>query len=66
MMSQEEYMDLVRLLDEGCTYREIAGELGYHPATVAAWHKHGGPPAKRELPDEQRVLDARWREQIDE
>ncbi len=66
MMSQEEYMDLVRLLDEGFTYTEIGAELGYHPATVAQWHKNGGPPPARVTPDEQRVLDQRWRDRIDE
>jgi hypothetical protein len=28
MMSQEEYMDLVRLVDQGWTYREIGDVLG--------------------------------------
>lgn len=66
MMSQEEFMDLVRLLDEGFTYAEIGRELGYHPQTVAKWHREGGPPARREMPDGQRVLDRRWRDRIDE
>jgi transposase len=66
MMTQEEYMDLVRLVDEGFTYREIGEELGYHPATIAKWHKATGPAPKRVLPDEQRVLDKRWRDRIDE
>ena len=65
MMSQEEYMDLVRLLDQGFTFAEAAEELGYHPATISKWVRDGGPPAKREAPDEQRVLDARWRDRID-
>ena len=65
-MSQEEYMDLVRLLDEGLTFKEIGERLGYHPATIAKWHKDGGPPPARVPRDEQRVLDARWRERIDE
>ena len=66
MMSQEEFMDLVRLLDEGLTFKEIGERLGYHPATIAKWHREGGPPARKVVPDEQRVLDARWRERIDE
>jgi transposase len=65
MMSQEEYMDLVRLFDEGFTYKEIGEQLGYHPATIAKWHRDGGPPARKVVPDEQRVLGARWRERID-
>jgi transposase len=66
MMSQEEFMDLVRLRDEGLTFKEIGEQLGYHPATIAKWHREGGPPARKTVPDEQRVLDARWRERIDE
>jgi transposase len=66
MMSQEEYMDLVRLLDQGFTYAEAGEELGYHPATISKWHRDGGPPAKRERPDDQRVMDVRWRGRIDE
>jgi hypothetical protein len=35
MMNQEEYVDLHALKNEGWTNKEIAGELGFHPATVA-------------------------------
>jgi transposase len=65
MMSQEEFMDLVRFIDEGFTYAEIGRELGYHPATIAKWHRSGGPPPARVMPDEERVLDERWRSRID-
>lgn len=37
-------MRLHELKNEGWTKREIAEELGYHPATIAKWLKQGGPP----------------------
>lgn len=44
MLNQEEYVRLHELKNEGWTNREIAEELGYHPATVAKWLNQGGPP----------------------
>lgn len=35
MMNQEEYVDLHALKNEGWTNKEIADELGFHPATIA-------------------------------
>jgi IS30 family transposase len=37
MLTQEEYLDGLKLRHEGFTITEIAEELGYHPATVAKW-----------------------------
>ena len=37
-------MDLHSLKNEGWTSKEIAEELGYHPATVAKCLKADGPP----------------------
>jgi transposase len=59
-------MDLVRLHDQGLTFKEIGAELGYHPQTIAEWHRNGGPPAKRALPDAERVLNVWWRDRIEE
>ena len=44
MLSQEEFMDLCALKRQGLSNREIAAQLGYHPATVAKWLRAGGPP----------------------
>ncbi len=43
MLSQEEYMDVQALKRQGWTIAEIAGELGYHPATISNWLRNGGP-----------------------
>jgi hypothetical protein len=48
MMTQGEFMDVTRLQPDGLTIKEIAAELGYHPATVSKWLAAGGPPAGRE------------------
>ena len=37
MMTQEEYVEVLALARPGKTNKEIAEELGYHPATVANW-----------------------------
>jgi DNA-binding IclR family transcriptional regulator len=47
MMTQEEFMDVVRMHAEGMTFSEIAEATGYHRTTVAQWIKAGGPPPKR-------------------
>ena len=47
MLTQEEYMDVLKLRHEGFTITEIADELGYHPATIAKWIAAGGPPPER-------------------
>ena len=65
MMNQEEYVDLHALKNEGWTNKEIAEELGFHPATVAKWLKAGGPPGRVEVPDERRVMTQRWRARVE-
>lgn len=65
MMNQEEYVDLHALKNQGWTNKEIAEELGFHPATIAKWLKAGGPPTRVEVPDERRVMTARWRARIE-
>ena len=64
MMTQEEYMDLLALRRQGKTIGEIAGELGYHRATVSGWIKNGGPPPARTVAPAERVIDASWAERI--
>lgn len=66
MLSQEEYMDVQALKRQGWTIAEIAGELGYHPATISSWLRNGGPPAKRVVAPSQRVVDERWAARIAE
>lgn len=65
MMNQEEYVKLHALKNDGWTNKEIAEKLGYHPATIAKWLKTGGPPTRVEVPDERRVMTARWRERVE-
>jgi hypothetical protein len=48
MLTQEEYMDVLKLHRQSFTIAEIADELGYHPATISRWIKDGGPPPARE------------------
>jgi len=64
MLNQEDYVRLHELKNEGWTNREIADELGYHPATIAKWLKEGGPPGPRVVPDEAKVMDAHWKERV--
>jgi transposase len=64
MMTQEEFMKVNELRAAGWTIKQIAEHLGYHPATVSGWLKAGGPPARRETPVEELVIDERWRTRI--
>ena len=64
MMTQEEYMKVQELRAAGWTIAQIAEEVGYHPATVSAWLRHGGPPARRATPADELVVDERWRVRI--
>jgi transposase len=57
-------VDLHALKNEGWTNREIADELGFHPATIAKWLKAGGPPATPEVPDERLVMNVRWQARV--
>ena len=65
MMTQGEFMDVTKLQAEGLTVKEIAAELGYHPATVSKWLTAGGPPPARVKTDDARVMDAYWRGRVD-
>ena len=58
-------MDLHALKNEGWTNKEIAEELGYHPATVAKWLEAGGPPKTAVVCDERRVMTSVWRARIE-
>ena len=64
-MNQEQYMDVHALNNEGWTSREIAEELGYHPATVAKWLKAGGPPERVASAGEGPVMTGVWRARIE-
>jgi hypothetical protein len=64
MMTQEEFMDVQVLRAAGWSIRQIAEHVGYHPATVSAWLKAGGPPPKRETPPGEAIVDERWQVRI--
>ena len=62
MLNQEEYVKVLDLHRQGWTKKEIADELGCHPATVTKWLTAGGPPTPRVVPDSERVMTERWRQ----
>jgi transposase len=64
MMTQEEFMNVKVLHAAGWSIVQIAERVGYHPATVSAWLRNGGPPGKRQTPVEQMVVDERWRARV--
>jgi hypothetical protein len=64
MMTQEEYMNVKALHAGGWTIKQIAEHLGFHPQTVSGWLKNGGPPPKRTVPENELVIDERWRARI--
>jgi transposase len=63
MLNQEDYVKVLDLHRQGWSNKEIAAELGYHPATIAK-HLKGGPPERRVVPDDDLVMSARWRGRI--
>jgi transposase len=63
MLNQEDYVKVLDLHRQGWSNKEIAAELGYHPATIAKYLR-GGPPTSRVVPDEDRVMTSRWRQRI--
>jgi len=65
MLTQEEYMDVLKLRHEGFTITEIARELGYHPATISNWLRAGGPPPAREADRAELVVDEHWARRIE-
>ena len=64
MLTQEEYMDVLKLHRQGFTIAEIADELGYHPATISRWIKDGGPPPARESDRSELVIDHFWSDRV--
>ena len=64
MMTQEEYVNVKALHAGGWTIKQIAEHLGFHPATVSSWLKNGGPPPRRSVPEDELMVDARWRARI--
>jgi transposase len=65
MLTQEEFMDVLALKRQGLTNREIARELGYHPATISRWLAGGGPPPRRRVPVPA-VIDEHWAARVAE
>jgi transposase len=65
MLTQEEFMDVLKLRHEGFTITEIADELGYHPATIARWIAAGGPPPARETDRSELLIDEHWARRIE-
>lgn len=58
-------MDVQVLRSAGWTIRQIAEHVGYHPATVSAWLKAGGPPPKRQPPPaDEATVDEQWQVRI--
>jgi len=64
MLNQEDYVKVLDLHRQGWTNKEIAEELGYHPATISKWLAAGGPPTPRIVGDDERVMSARWRQRV--
>jgi transcriptional regulator with XRE-family HTH domain len=65
MMNQETFVHITGLREQGWTIKEIAAEVGYHPATVSKWLHGDGPPGRRVVPDDAKVLNAYWVERIE-
>lgn len=63
MLNQEDYVKVLDLHRQGWSNKEIAAELGYHPATIAK-RLRSGPPAARLVPDDELVMNARWRSRV--
>ncbi|MGB1505224.1 MAG: hypothetical protein ACPHDT_07040 [Acidimicrobiales bacterium] len=53
------------LREQGWTLEEIAEKTGWHPATISKRLGQGPPPAKRAVPDEAKVMNARWSEKVE-
>jgi transposase len=65
MMNQETYMRINDLHQQDWTLKEISEETGWHPVTIKNHLGNGGPPKRREVSDELRVMNARWCGRID-
>ena len=64
-MNQETYVKMEDLHGQGWTIKEIAAETGFHPATISKRLKLGPSPPKRAVPDDARVMAARWVERVE-
>ncbi len=62
MMNQETFVNINSLREQGWAIGEIADETGFGPATVSKHLRAGPPAAKRMVPDESKVMNARWAE----
>ena len=62
MMNQETFVNIKSLREQGWAIGEIADETGFGPATVSKHLRAGPPAAKRMVPDESKVMNARWAE----
>ena len=65
MMNQETYVRIKDLHSQDWTLEEISAETGWHPVTIKKHLTNGGPPKKRQVSDDRRVLNAHWRGRID-
>jgi transposase len=63
MMTQEEFMDVMAMKRRGMSIKEIAEETGYHPSTISAWLRNGGPPQRRPRTAAP-VIDEYWAAEI--
>jgi len=59
-------MDVLAMKRQGMSYVEIGEKLGYHPDTISAWVKKGGPPPARTVPEEVRIVDPVWADRLGE
>jgi hypothetical protein len=59
-------MDVLAMKRQGMSFKEIATGTGYHPATISKCVREGGPPAARTVADEDRVIDPRWADRLNE
>jgi len=64
MMTQETYVKIKSLREQGWTLGEIAEVTGFHPATISNHLRNGGPPEHRQVADELLVMNAHWQERI--
>jgi len=65
MLTQEEYMDVLKLRHAGFTITEIAEELSCQPAAVSRWIAAGGPPPERETDRSELLIDEHWARRIE-
>ena len=59
-------MDVLAMRRQGMSFVEIGDATGYHPATISKWVREGGPPPARTVAEEERVIDPRWADRLNE